>query len=599
MGTLFSGALSAAATIGLGIAGAAIITAFYFLRLRRREVVVPFAPLWLGAAGEQRSTKWARRLRHWLSLALALAIFALILIAAADPRPAASAEGRSLVLLIDRSASMSAGDEPESRLAAAKARAIELVEGLPPADRTLVASFGSDTIAESGFEEDRGRLRRAIAAVAPSEEPGDLRRAFAFAAAILRGRPHPTIVLVSDGGFSEDARSARPAGVDLRYLPVGRRGSNVGIVSFAARRIPADPGSVDAALVVENFGGSKQAAFVELLAGGTIVERVRLELGPRERRRHELPNVFSPDARLEARLQTAPDDLALDDRAFAVIPPLPRRRVLNVGPRDLYLDGALLSLGRTVTVERMAPKAAEAIRDRWGDYDLVIWSGPVPAPPPTEGRFLNFAPEGPGNPFIERGRVRDPVIAEVRRDHPLVRQVDLGDVNIAEARRWSLAAGDVTIAGSFGLPLIVERRRGPLRILATSFDPRRSDLPMRPAFPLLIANALARTAERPEGSVVLAAVTGAALRPASGGPEVPISRIGFHRLGDEVIAANLGDPRESDTTPAKSLTVGGTRLSPPDPPLRRPRIALGLAALALAGALLVFEWFAFHRRWTS
>jgi hypothetical protein len=180
-----------------------------------------------------------------------------------------------------------------------------------------------------------------------------------------------------------------------------------------------------------------------------------------------------------------------------------------------------------------------------------------------------------------------------------VRQIDLGDVNIGEARRWSLAPGDVTIAGSFGLPLIVERRRGPLQILATSFDPRRSDLPMRPAFPLLIANALARTAERPEGSVVLAAVTGAVLRPSDGGIEIPISRIGFHRIGGEVIAANLGDPRESDTTPVEVLTLGGTRLAPPDPPLRRPRIDLGLAALGLAAALLVFEWLGFHRRWTS
>ena len=80
---------------------------------------------------------------------------------------------------------------------------------------------------------------------------------------------------------------------------------------------------------------------------------------------------------------------------------------------------------------------------------------------------------------------------------------------------------------------------------------------------------------------------------------VPISRVGFHRIGGETVAANLGDPRESDTTPAESLTVGGARLGPPEPPLRRPRIDLGLAALGLAAALLAFEWVSFHRRWTS
>ena len=114
---------------------------------------------------------------------------------------------------------------------------------------------------------------------------------------------------------------------------------------------------------------------VDVTAGGATVERVSLTLAPGERRRHALANVFAPDARLEAKLVAADgraladdgdDDLAVDDRAFAVVPPMPRRRVLRVGGPDLYLDGALLSLGRTVTVERATLAAAERDRARWG-----------------------------------------------------------------------------------------------------------------------------------------------------------------------------------------------------------------------------------------
>ena len=270
----------------------------------------------------------------------------------------------------------------------------------------------------------------------------------------------------------------------------GRRGGNVGIISFAARRLPADPSAVEAALVVQNFGARKASVAIDIAAGGATVERLRLELAPGERRRHPLPNVFAPDARLQARL-TPEDDLALDDTAYAVVPPLPHRRILRVGGADLYLDGALLSLGRTVTVDRLSLSAAEAQRARWPDYDLVVFDGVTPAAPPAKGRFLYLDAHGAGSPFAERGSVRDPVIADVRRDHPLVRQLDLGDVNIAAARRLTLAPGDVAVAGSFGVPLLIARERPGLRIAATSFDPRRSDLPMRPAFPLLIANALA------------------------------------------------------------------------------------------------------------
>ncbi|HEY5089435.1 MAG TPA: BatA domain-containing protein, partial [Polyangia bacterium] len=88
-GAMFSGALPGTALAAIGALGAAAITALYLVRLRRRRVVVAFAPLWLGLAGEPRATRFSRRLRHWLSLALALALFGAIWVGAADPHPAA------------------------------------------------------------------------------------------------------------------------------------------------------------------------------------------------------------------------------------------------------------------------------------------------------------------------------------------------------------------------------------------------------------------------------------------------------------------------------------------------------------------------------
>src|SRR3954447_14089769 len=111
VGGLVLGGMAPGTAAALAVAGAAALTGLYLLKLRRRPVVVPFAPLWAPHAGERRSEQWARRLRRWLSLALQAALFGLILLAAADPRPpAADRAGRSLVVLIDRSASMSATD---------------------------------------------------------------------------------------------------------------------------------------------------------------------------------------------------------------------------------------------------------------------------------------------------------------------------------------------------------------------------------------------------------------------------------------------------------------------------------------------------------
>jgi len=587
-----SGALPAATGAVIGVVGAAAITALYLLRLRRRRVVVAFAPLWLGAPGAERAARRTRRVRHWLSLALALGLFAAMLVGAVDvgletgERGAIDQSGRSLrggrslVLLIDRSASMSATDEAGSRLAAGRQRGNEIVGSLTGADRALVASFAADVTAESGFESDPRRLARAIAGVGPSDEPGDLQRALAFAAAILRGRPRPTIVLVSDGGFTDDARRLAPVdadgrALDVRYAPVGRRADNIGILSLAARRIPADPGAVETALVVQSFRPAPSTVGVEISGGGLIVEKVTLTLAPGERRRLTLPNLFAPDTRIEARL-TGVDDLAVDDDARATIPALPHRRILRVGGPDLYLDGALLGLGRTVHVERLPAADADRAAARARDFDLVVFDGVTPSVPPKEGRFLYFDPQGVGNPFAaarEARPVRDPVLdpASLHGDHPLLRQLDLTDVNIAEARRLALAPGDVALAASFDLPLIVARERPGLRIAALAFDPRRSDLPMRPAFPLLVANALAWAA-RDDAADATPGVDG---------------------------GATVRDPRESDTKPVPTLALGGRTLTPPDPAPRHSRPRFGSWALMLAAALLLFDWLSYHRRWTT
>jgi hypothetical protein len=442
------------------------------------------------------------------------------------------------------------------------------------------------------------------------------------------------VVLISDGGFSEDARKqvSFDPGIDARYAPVGRRARNVGILAFAARRYPADPDSVEAALTLQNFGPASAEIGVEITAGeGRLpVERGQVLLGPGERRQYVLPDVATLDPRLEATLSVPAeaDDLALDDRAFAVVPGRPHLRVLRVGQPNLYLDGALLSLGREVSVRRAAAASAESTRPTWPEFDAVIFDGVAPAPAPTAGRFLYLDPRGPGSPFPDAGLVRDPLVADVHRGHPLLRQLDLADVNIAEARRLSLAPGDVAVAGSFGAPLIAARERPGLRAAAMAFDIRRSDLPMRAAFPLLVSNALAwlsggdaRAGSGAGLGGAPPALTGTSVRvavprgattleigepggaraswPAAGDVvEVPIARVGFYTAGTETIAANLDDPVESSAAVAPALTLGGRALPPPDPPRGRGAWPLTLLALVAAAALLLVEWWSYHRRWT-
>ena len=304
---------------------------------------MPFAPLWLGAGGQQPHDRWARRLR---APAVAAAGAGDVRARAAGGRrsarrPPPDRAGRSIVDP-DRSVGVDVGARRAGGSAAGRGRARappRSSTGWRSADRALVASFAADAIAESGFESRRAagcaaRSRRST----PSEEPGDLAARAGVRAAVLRGRPRPTMMLVSDG-----ASATRRGGHDLpatrrcasrRLAPVGRRAATT---SASSRSRPGG--------ARRSGRGGGGAGGAELSAAQVRRSRSTSPAGRRHRRarcssswRRASAGGTRAGQRVRARRAPAKPALVaattiwrLDDRAFAVVPPLPRRRVLRVG----------------------------------------------------------------------------------------------------------------------------------------------------------------------------------------------------------------------------------------------------------------------------
>ena len=318
---------------------------------------------------------------------------------------------------------------------------------------------------------------------------------------------------------------------------------------------------------------------------------------------------------------------AADDRAFAVLPPRPRARVLLVSDGNLYLEGALL-LDEAAVVDKIAPREFGA--ELAARHDLVVFDRfTPPAPPPVPALYLD--PRGTASPFSIRGELRSPIITSVAR-HPLTRFVSLADLNVTSASRFGLAPGDVTLASSLSDPIWVARER-PVRMAALGFDVRRSDLPLRVAFPVMLVDAIdwLSGADR-LGETEAAAITGTTVRvPIAGGraarevvaraPDgsdrrVPVvggaarlrvDRAGFYAVeagGTDarpevtLVAANL-DPAESRIAPVPVLAPGGRAIPLPDEPRPTDRSELFRRLALAAMALLVIEWFTFHRRVTE
>src|SRR5690606_39006537 len=89
--------------------------------------------------------------------------------------------------------------------------------------------------------------------------------------------------------------------------------------------------------------------------------------------------------------------------------------------------------------------------------------------------------------------------------HPLMRYVDWSDVSIGGAYALPLDAAWRTVVDSPGGPLLATLEAGGRREAAVAFDLSDSDLALRPAFPVLVANLLEWLAPRGAGDPILAA----------------------------------------------------------------------------------------------
>ncbi|MBX3272043.1 MAG: VWA domain-containing protein [Sandaracinaceae bacterium] len=620
--------LSAAEVLTVLGGFAAAVTALYLLKLRRRQVEVPFIHLWEEVLAQKQTTRLFSALKRIFSWLLALAVVALLALAMGDPRQAgARAEGRTTVVLVDTSASMQATDVAPDRLGRARVEIERLIEGLGGDDRMLVASMDAATVPLSPLTSEPRILRDALARLTPTDLAADLGRGLRFAHDVLRDQPQPRVIVVSDGVLGEPGEAAarlREAGAALDWIRVGEGGDNIAITAFSVRRYPLDVSRSEVLVELWNPGEEALSVELTLLGDGEPIDLSRLRVGGGERLRRFFTDVSGADRTLEARVRLegdARDVLPADDRAYARLPERRRARVQAVTTGNLYLSAALL-LDEYLDVVEVAPAAYPAE----GEFDVTIFDGWVPPEPPrTPAIYLEpRPPEGTRGPFVVTGTVPRPFFDRLERDHPILAFTALGDVNVAEALAVELEPGDRVLGGDTRAPLLVTGSRAGHRIVALLFDVRRSDLPLRVAWPLLLLNSIDYFTTQDAGYLssvetgepwripVPAGVEEATLVTPSGERRtVPVAdgravctgtRAGFYRViagdADDVFAANLGPSEEAIVAPRDRLELGGEAAGPPVIGAAGVRTELWMLVVCAALVLLLVEWWTYHRRLT-
>ena len=654
----------------IAIGAALLAVGAYIIKMRRRRFEVPFSQLWRRVLEQKDANSLWKQLKRLISLLLILIILGIVLFAALDPTlGAVDRKARSVVVLFDASASMKATDGSEdgkqTRLDAAKARTKRLIDSMGGGDVAMIMKVDGQATPMSRFSSDGPMLNKIVDGISASDTPADLTRALGAAADALRDRKNPLIVIVSDGAFPEaqlglvrwDEPKAGPniekdlaavdlSKIDVRYLPVGRRSDNVGIVAFNVRRYIANKAAYEVYIEVQNFGQEPAHRQLALYNGDTAVDIKRIDLAPGQRLKQIYPKLpGSADNKLRASLRPVEgaggsDAFALDDQAFALLPERKKQKVLLVTDDNLYLEGAILVYDN-VDPSKITPAEYDARPQIADGFDVVIFDDHTPAVmPPPPASLLYFHPTGEHSPVKIRGSLANPRITESDEGHPVMRWVTLSDVYMDSTNTFAPdhKKGETAVAYSVRDTVIAAKRDGRRKILAFGFSlpsPGResaTDLPLRVAFPMLLVNTLDWFAgdqtdllttyptgvrERIPLDGVVNATEAEVKGPDGSITKTPVidglatfygARVGYYDviakdakgtpIAQIALAANLASPTESDIAPSTELSLGGKQLTTPEAfSITRSR-KLWIYLVLFALALIVMEWITYHRRIT-
>jgi Mg-chelatase subunit ChlD len=461
---------------GLALLGLAVpVVLLHILRPRRLPVTVSSTFLWRRLERPVSSaTPWQKLRWSWLLIAQLLAVALLALAVAKPVRLEDSVLAEHTVFIVDASGSMAAADGSPDRLATAKQRAIDLRRELGDDGQASIVVAAATPRVVLTTSDDPAAFEQALRTVEVSAGTADFRGAFSLAESLDTSSADIGFVFLSDGGVP---------GQDEKLLPPGTRYERIGDrqLNRAVELVAVEPrgGGLYARITVRNYDRSAVTDTVRVDVDGITVATPTVNIDAQSSAvvETELP----PGDRVEAYLSST-DLLLSDDVGVAVAGLRPNLNVLLVGDTRFWAELYGSIPGLTVDVIERDDLPAGTAPDGDG-YDVVAYLG-VAVPEQPKAPFLAVAPPG-GIQGIELTGVAElPAVTLLRGSDPLLTDLDLSDVSIAQAQRVDTTSAEVLVAGE-DAPLLLRGEVADRRFAYLTFAISDSNLPVQVAFPIL------------------------------------------------------------------------------------------------------------------
>jgi len=595
-----------------------VVVVFYLLKRKRKVQVVASSMLWRKFLAETQASAPFQRLRHHWLLIFQLLMLALAVIALGRPFFAGEvSKGGLLVVIMDTSASMQSVDVSPTRMEVAKQSAKALIDTLGNTDQMMILAAGRQTQVLQSATSEKNALKRAIDTIQVSDTSTYLLDAFKLAQTLTKNQEYAEVHLFSDGAAS-DLNEFEPEDLNVHYHPIGSRGHNVGIVSMDVRPNPDDASTRAIFAGIVNYSTNRQDVIVELRWKDQVIEArpLALEPGATDSQAFIAPQEENGIFTLELNVE---DDLSIDNKA-SIVSLLPKPvRTLLVTRGNRFLEKAL---NATRNIELAV---ADQYSENSPEADLVVLDDVIPLNWP-KGNVLAIHVTST-NWFPEVSAVASPVIVDWKAAHPLMRFVQLDDVQIAETLGVKTPDWAMSVVESTTTPLILAGEPDGIRAVWVGFDALQSTWPLRVSFPIFIANAVnwlnpstaqaamvnVRTGDALVATIDDGADNGVLQMKLPNGETTHLetvpdssqvvfadtSKQGIYRLlngTNEVwFASNLIDPSESDNGPRTELNLGGFNQKALEGQ-QRANLEMWRWLLFAAFCVLMFEWWYYHKR---
>lgn len=470
------------------------LAAIYFLKVRPRRKDATAYFLWQKVFTEKRTSSLFQRLRDVLSLIIMALMFGAVCLALTKPELQDDSR-QDLLLIIDHSASMSAGAGSNQRLALAKKAAVDLIKGLDGTQRAAVASLSGELHFLSHLSDDPKALLDAIETLQPTEL--ELNLASLQALNPVQSKEfmdHHRIILISDGCLGS---ATLPPFIEL--LKVGDPLENVGIVSADAQYLPGAGNRLGVYFqIASSFKAPVKADLIIKLANSAgIAKLIPLEIKPGLNPSETFAVDDAEPGKWTAEIDLK-DALATDNLAHLVAAkPKPVRVMINAGDR-FFLDACVKafseSTGLLLPVEE--------------NPQLVLSKSVAPDSPLA----LIFQPQGESpwwksvGPEIEVSAPRVKIA-----DHPAIRNLDATGINFAGAHQMVARDGALVLVETEDhYPLIYTASAGGKSAMIVNLDPVAAEFYFSAWFPVLVHGAATHLAGREE-SLLAAYNTGSTI----------------------------------------------------------------------------------------